>query len=184
MPRIAVFGIVLWHERSFTMPGCQQTPRHFRAVPLEAIDRDMSAAIYQLICGSNHYHRMLSTALESLRGVQESERLMVAIRTERDAAITAKTEMEGQLKAADEKLIDAEERFLKAEELAHEVELKRQGRPRVSPLRKTAPVPSSDIRFFQEPLWFSELGDVIPAVTMPHSMTGYEKVGSDGFLAV
>ncbi|KAJ4953991.1 hypothetical protein NE237_030823 [Protea cynaroides] len=29
--------------------------------------------------------------------------------------------------------------------------------PRVSPLRKTAPVPSSDIRFFQEPLWFLEL---------------------------
>ncbi|KAJ4967937.1 hypothetical protein NE237_014638 [Protea cynaroides] len=70
---------------------------------------------------------MLSTALESLRGVQESERLMVAIRTERDAAITSKTEMEGQLKAADEKLLEAEERFLKAEELVHEVELKRRG---------------------------------------------------------
>ncbi|KAJ4979573.1 hypothetical protein NE237_010353 [Protea cynaroides] len=62
-----------------------------------------------MICGSNHYHRMLSTALERLRGVQESERLMVAIQTERDAAITAKTEMEGQLKVADEKLLEAEE---------------------------------------------------------------------------
>ncbi|KAJ4975539.1 hypothetical protein NE237_000645 [Protea cynaroides] len=51
---------------------------------------------------------------------------MVAAQTERDAAITAKTEMEGQLKVADEKLLEAEERFLKVEELTQEVELKRR----------------------------------------------------------
>ncbi|KAJ4963983.1 hypothetical protein NE237_023922 [Protea cynaroides] len=106
------------------LPSDAQT---LQAIPLEAIDRDQSVAIYLLICGSNHYHRMLSTTLERLRGVQavvqESERLMVATQTERDAAITAKTEMEGQLKVADEKLMEAEERFLKAEELAHEVQL-------------------------------------------------------------
>ncbi|KAJ4957359.1 hypothetical protein NE237_014142 [Protea cynaroides] len=98
-----------------------------RAIPLEVIDRDQSAAIYQLICGSNHYHRMLSTALDKLMGVQaaalESERLMVTAQNERDAAITAKVEMEGQLKAADERLLVAEERFLKAEELTQEVQL-------------------------------------------------------------
>ncbi|KAJ4971939.1 hypothetical protein NE237_005038 [Protea cynaroides] len=70
---------------------------------------------------------MLSTVLERLRGVQaaaqESERLMVATQTERDAAIAAKTEMEGQLKVVDDKLLEAEERFLKAEELAQEVQL-------------------------------------------------------------
>ncbi|KAJ4953725.1 hypothetical protein NE237_030557 [Protea cynaroides] len=94
------------------LPADTQT---LRPIPLE------------LICGSNHYHRMLSTALERLRGVQataqESERLLVATQTERDAAIIAKTEMEGQLKVADEKLLEAEERFLKAEELAQEVQL-------------------------------------------------------------
>ncbi|KAJ4968438.1 hypothetical protein NE237_015139 [Protea cynaroides] len=95
------------------------------AIPLEVIDRDQSATIYQLICGSNHYHRMLSTSLERLMGVQaaalESERLIVAAQNERDAAITAEAEMEGQLKAADERLLEAEERFLKAEELTQEL---------------------------------------------------------------
>ncbi|KAJ4980958.1 hypothetical protein NE237_031795 [Protea cynaroides] len=80
-----------------------------RPIPLEVIDRDQSAAIYQLICGSNHYHKMLSTALDKLRRVQaaalESERLMVAAQNECEAAITAKAEMEGQLKVADEKLL-------------------------------------------------------------------------------
>ncbi|KAJ4973537.1 hypothetical protein NE237_006711 [Protea cynaroides] len=46
---------------------------------------------------------------------------MVAAQTERDAAITAKTEMEGQLKVADKKLLETEERFLKVEELTQEV---------------------------------------------------------------
>ncbi|KAJ4951146.1 hypothetical protein NE237_027978 [Protea cynaroides] len=104
------------------LPSDAQT---LRAIPLEVIDRDQSAAIYQLICGSNHYHRMLSTALERLMGAQaaalESERLMVVAQNERDAAIIAKTEMEGQLKAANEKLLEAEERFLKAEGLAQEL---------------------------------------------------------------
>ncbi|KAJ4950216.1 hypothetical protein NE237_027048 [Protea cynaroides] len=73
-------------------------------IPLEVIDWDQSAAIYQT-------------------AAQESERLMVAIQTERDAAITAKTEMEGQLKVKDEKLLEVDERFLKAEELAQKVQL-------------------------------------------------------------
>ncbi|KAJ4948016.1 hypothetical protein NE237_019482 [Protea cynaroides] len=98
------------------LPADAQT---LRPIPLEVIDRDQSTAIYQLICGSNHYHRMLSTTLERLRGVQaaaqENERLMVTTQTKRDAAITAKTEMEGQLKVADEKLLEAEERFLKVQ---------------------------------------------------------------------
>ncbi|KAJ4980069.1 hypothetical protein NE237_010849 [Protea cynaroides] len=112
---------------SWRVHAADSDAQTLRAIPLEAIDRDQSTAIYQLICRSNHYHRMLSTALERLRGVQavaqESERLMVATQTECDAAITTKTEMEGQLKVADEKLLEAEERFLKAEELAHEVQL-------------------------------------------------------------
>ncbi|KAJ4981868.1 hypothetical protein NE237_032705 [Protea cynaroides] len=96
------------------LPSDAQT---LRAIPLEVIDRDQSVAIYQ--------HMMLLTALERLMGVQaaalESERLMVAAQNERDAAITAKAEMEGQLKAADERLLEAEERFLKAEELTQEL---------------------------------------------------------------
>ncbi|KAJ4963896.1 hypothetical protein NE237_023835 [Protea cynaroides] len=73
------------------LPSDAQT---LRPVSLEVLDRDQSAAIYQLICGSNHYHRMLSTALDKLLGVQaaalESERLMVAAQNERDAAVAAK----------------------------------------------------------------------------------------------
>ncbi|KAJ4967930.1 hypothetical protein NE237_014631 [Protea cynaroides] len=162
---------------------------------------------------------MLSTALESLRGVQESERLMGAIRTERDAAITAKAEMESQLEAANGKLLEAEERFLKAEELAHELELKRRGRNHLARNgldsygttwgRSYSPESEwvranhkegGDVDLFSQSGWtellkglplnegdiltFQYEGDVILTVTTPHSMTGYEKVGFDGLLAV
>ncbi|KAJ4950496.1 hypothetical protein NE237_027328 [Protea cynaroides] len=100
-----------------------------RAIPLEAIDRDQSATIYQ-VCPSASFvfffsmhitvltsFLMLSTALERLMGVQavalESKRLMVAAQNERDAAITAKTEMEGQLKAADEKLLELMQKVIR-----------------------------------------------------------------------
>ncbi|KAJ4972233.1 hypothetical protein NE237_005332 [Protea cynaroides] len=99
-----------------------------RPVSLEVLDRNQSAAIYQLIYGSNHYHRMLSTTLDRLLGAQaaalESQRLMVVAQNERDAAVAAKAEMEGQLKVADKRLVEAEERFIKAEDLAQEVEFK------------------------------------------------------------
>ncbi|KAJ4973630.1 hypothetical protein NE237_006804 [Protea cynaroides] len=137
-------------------------------VPLETLDRDMSASIYQ-----------------------ESERLMGAIRTGRDAAITAKAEMESQLEAANGKLLEAKERFLKAEDQSYSPESEwvranhREGgdvdlfsQSGWTELLKGLPLNERDILTFQYE------GDVILTVTTPHSMTGYEKVGSDGLLAV
>ncbi|KAJ4930492.1 hypothetical protein NE237_000162 [Protea cynaroides] len=94
------------------------------------LDREVSATLYHLACGTNQYHRSLSLALERLRAERESrvaaQNDLVQATQAREAALAAKAEMEAQLKEAEGRVAVVEARAKEGEEEAQAAEFKRQ----------------------------------------------------------